>query len=416
MAKVTVAKKSAKASGKLLGKTLNKMLRKGGSGLGTRASLAKVSPSQKEDEKKKSRRGERLELPKELLLKMHGLMVKSRALEERLIKVYRAGDSFFWIGGPGEEAFGVPLGLLIHKGQGPEYDMLHLHYRCTPTLIAMGMTMEDALRLMMNRSTDPSTGGRNFCNHYCFPQWNVLPVSSPIEVQYGMAIGTAMAQRRRHLQAAAGTTAGTMGESVRRATSMKGSEGFGTKGISIVTGGDAGTAEGDFASCLVWSSRPGFELPIFITVQNNKWGISTTFDAQHGEKYIADRGKAFGIRTAVFNGNDPIESYLGIQTEMDYIRRTGKPVLAEFRVSRLYGHSSATGGNREVDVDPIELFEKKLVDNKVLSLDAAKVIWKNYEDEGRRAADVIRQEPVPTADSIWDHTYVNNENADWRKF
>lgn len=329
----------------------------------------------------------RLQLPKELMLNMHDLMVKSRVLEERLIKVYRAGDAYFWIGGPGEEAFGVPLGLLTHKGHGPDYDFLHLHYRCTPTLIAMGMAMEDSLRLMMNRATDPSTGGRNFCNHYCFPQWNVLPVSSPIEVQYGMAVGTAIVQRRRR-----------------------------SKGITIVTGGDAGTAEGDFASCLIWSSRPGNELPMLITVQNNKWGISTHYDGQHGEKQIADRGKAFGIRTAIINGNDPVEAYLGTQAEMDYIRRTGKPVLAEYRVSRLYGHSSASGANREADVDPIEEFEKKLVDNRLLTTDACKSIWKKYDEESRRAADQVRQEPVPTSESVWDHTYVGSENADWRKF
>jgi 2-oxoisovalerate dehydrogenase E1 component alpha subunit len=254
-------------------------------------------------------------------------------------------------------------------------------------LIAMGMTYEDSLRLMMNRSTDPSTGGRNFCNHYCFPQWNVVPVTSPIEVQYGMAVGTAMVQRRRK-----------------------------TKSITVVTGGDAGTAEGDFASCLVWASRPGNELPILITVQNNKWGISTSYDTQHGEKNIADRGKAFGIRTALINGNDPIETYLGVQAEMDYIRKTGKPVLAEFRVSRLYGHSSASGANRETDICPIETFEKKLVDNKLITVDACKALWKSYDEESRQAADRIRQEPVPTRESVWDNIYANNENADWRKF
>ena len=47
------------------------------------------------------------------------LMVKSRVLEERLIKIYKAGEAYFWIGAPGEEAFGVPLGMLVHKGQGP---------------------------------------------------------------------------------------------------------------------------------------------------------------------------------------------------------------------------------------------------------------------------------------------------------
>lgn len=337
-------------------------------------------------------------LPRELQLKFHDLMVKSRVLEERLIKVYKTGDSFFWIGGAGEEAFGVPLGLLVHKGHGPEYDYLHLHYRATPTMIAMGMPMIDSLRLMMNRSTDPSTGGRNFCNHYCFPQWNVVPVTSPIEVQYGMAIGTAIAQRRRWY--VDGAKAPPSGQ----------------KSISIVSGGDAGTAEGDFASSLIWANRPGFELPMLITVQNNKWGISTSYDTQHGEKNIADRGKAFGMRTAIVNGNDPVETYLALQAEMEYIRKTGKPVLAEFHVSRLYGHSSATGANREPDVCPIELFEKKLVDQKWISAADAKALWKQYDEESRIAADQVRTEPVPTRESIWEHVYAGNENADWRKF
>ena len=106
---------------------------------------------------KKSRR---LLLPKQLLIQMHDLMVKSRVLEERLIKIYKLGEAFFWIGGPGEEAFGVPLGLLVNKGQGVQHDWLHLHYRCTPTLIAMGMPMVDGVRLIMNRKTDTSSGGR----------------------------------------------------------------------------------------------------------------------------------------------------------------------------------------------------------------------------------------------------------------
>ncbi|MDX9730578.1 MAG: thiamine pyrophosphate-dependent enzyme [Bdellovibrionales bacterium] len=330
-------------------------------------------------------------LPKELVLNMFDLMVKSRVLEERLIKVYKTGDAFFWIGAPGEEAFGVPLGLLVKKGQGPSHDYLHLHYRGTPTLIAMGMPMIDSIRLIMNRATDRSTGGRNFANHYCFPEMNVVPVGSPIEVQYGMAVGTAIAQRRRK---------------------MKGEE----SGVSIVTGGDAGTAEGDFASALIWASRPGAELPVYLTVQNNKWGISTGFDSQHGEKYIADRGKAFGMRTNVVNGNDPIESYFAISQDLEYIRKNTKPVLTEFAVSRLYGHSSASGANREAGECPIELFEKRLVDSNYIRSDFKKELWEQYDRESREAAELVRTEAGPTGDTIWDHVYVGNENADWRKF
>lgn len=327
-------------------------------------------------------------LPKELLLKMHELMVKSRVLEERLIKIYRAGESYFWIGGPGEEAWGVPLGLQVHKGRGLEHDWLHLHYRCTPTLIAMGMDMIDSIRLMMNRVTDPHTGGRNFSNHYCIPEWNVAPVTSPIEVQYPIACGTAHAQKRA-----------------------------GAKAISIVSGGDAGTAEGDFASCLIWSSRRGAELPVLITVQNNAWGISTAYQGQHGEEFIADRAKAFGIKSMVINGNDPVESYVKIREQMDYIRKTGKPAFIEAKVSRLYGHSSASGANKvDNEADPVFVYEAKLLKAGLLKEASARALWAKYEEEGVRAAEQARGEGVPTSESIWDHIYVNNENADWRKF
>ena len=327
-------------------------------------------------------------LDKKLLVNMWQMMVKSRVLEERLIKIYRAGESYFWIGGPGEEAWGVPLGLLANKGKGPAYDYLHLHYRCTPTLIAMGLNMLDSVRLMMNRATDPSTGGRNFSNHYVIPEWNIAPVTSPLEVQYPIACGTAHVQKR-----------------------------LGKKAITIVTGGDAGTAEGDFASSLILASRKGQELPMLITVQNNKWGISTSYEGQHGETHIADRAKAFNIKARVINGNDPVETYLAVKEDMEYIRKTGKPAFIEAHVSRLYGHSSASGANPiQNEVDPVKEFENKLLKAKIILEAEVKKTWEDFEAEGVKAAEQARSEPVPTADSVWDHTYVGSENADWRNF
>src|SRR3954453_11625459 len=78
-------------------------------------------------------------LSTDLCLTIHRLMVRARAMEERMIKMSKSGQGYFWIGGPGEEAFNVCLGLQVKKGQGPEYDYLHLHYRNSATLIALGM-------------------------------------------------------------------------------------------------------------------------------------------------------------------------------------------------------------------------------------------------------------------------------------
>src|SRR5687768_1999467 len=87
-------------------------------------------------------------LSAELSLCIYDVMLRALHIEERLITMYKQGDGFFWIGGPGEEAFNVPLGLLAHKGHGPQYDYLHLHYRSGATLLAMGADPVDSLRQM----------------------------------------------------------------------------------------------------------------------------------------------------------------------------------------------------------------------------------------------------------------------------
>ncbi len=320
-------------------------------------------------------------LSPELLVALYDAMVRSRCLEERLIRMNKQGDGFFWVGGPGEEALNVALGMLVHKGQGPEFDYLHLHYRSTATMIAMGADPVDALRQMKNTATDPYSAGRNFCNHYSVRKWNVVPVSSPIEVQFSMAPGTAIANKRA-----------------------------GGRGITIVQGGDAGTAEGDFATCLVWSSRPGRELPCLMIVANNQWGISTPAAEQHGEKHIADRGRAFGIKTAIVDGNDAEVVYRELRRAMDYVRTERRPFLFEAMVSRLYGHSSASGANFVPDeVDCLVVLERKLEERKILTRAAMDELRARCTQQLLEASKRVRDEPEPDGRQIWEHVFSERD-------
>ncbi|MEQ8278487.1 MAG: thiamine pyrophosphate-dependent dehydrogenase E1 component subunit alpha [Deltaproteobacteria bacterium] len=305
-------------------------------------------------------------------------MVKSRALEERLIAMTRSSDGFFWIGGPGEEAFNVPLGLLVNKGEGLDHDFLHLHYRSSAILTAMGMPMIDAIRQMASKATDPHTGGRNFINHFAMKAWNVVPGTSTIETQYAVAPGTALAQKRH-----------------------------GGHGITIVNGGDAGSAEGDFATCLNWSSRPGRELPLLIIVVNNKYGISTPFDQVHGDQFIARRGEAFGIRWDVLNGNDPVESHQKLSEIIAYIREERMPFVLEAYTSRLHGHSSSSGAARVHDEpDCVKDYGEKLVAEGIFTADDIAQLEKKYRDEGLAALEQARSEPDPDPSTIHDHTFA----------
>jgi 2-oxoisovalerate dehydrogenase E1 component alpha subunit len=317
-------------------------------------------------------------LPAPRCLEIYRIMVRTRFMEERMIKMSKSGEGYFWIGGPGEEAFNSCLGLQIKKGSGPTYDYLHLHYRNSATLVAMGMPVIDGLRQMAMTATDVHSRGRNFPGHFAFADWNVVPISSVIEIQYAMAPGTALMQRR-----------------------------VGGDGITIVTGGDAGTAEGDFASCLIWSTRPGREVPVLMVVTHNGWGISTPASEVHAEQRIIDRGKAFGIPGEVVDGNDPVASWHALNRGIMHCRTKRRPYMIEARVSRLYGHSSSSGAplDRTAE-DCIKAFEQKLLEAGILDAADIERIREEGQQEIIEAVEQIAREPRPTPDDIHLHTYA----------
>ena len=320
-------------------------------------------------------------LPLSRCLQLHRIMVRARAMEERMIKMSKSGQGHFWIGGPGEEAFNACLGLQVKKGEGPRYDFLHLHYRNSATLVAMGMPLLDGIRQMAMTATDPHSMGRNFAGHYARREWNVIPVTSVIEVQFAMAPGTALVQKRCER----------------------------SNGVTIVVGGDAGTHEGDFATCMIWSTRPGNELPVLMITMNNGWGISTCASSQHAEKHIIDRGKAFGIPGEVVDGNDPVASWHSIGRALAYCRQHRRPYMIEALVSRLYGHSSSSGALRvKNEPDCIELLERRLLKTGAVTREDLQAVHSAAVNEAEEALQQALREPQPTPADVEKYTYADS--------
>lgn len=309
-------------------------------------------------------------------LSIHNLMVKSRACEEALIRMVRTGHGYFWIGSPGEEGFGVPLGMLVHKGYGPAHDFLHLHYRSAPTVLAMGSEPIDLLRQMRSTATDPYSKGRNFVNHFAIKPWNIVPVTPTIETQYAVAPGTALVQRRH-----------------------------GGVGISIVTGGDAGSAEGDFYSAMNWSTRPGQELPVLMLIAHNGYGISTRAEGVQNTRELNRRGDGFGIRNAMVDGNDPIASWHALVEAMDYVRHERKPYILQGNVSRLYGHSSSSGASLLDEPDCLTLYEARLVKEGLATAAGLKAVWDRWHDALSDALHQVIEEPMPDREHVLQHVF-----------
>lgn len=319
-------------------------------------------------------------LPVDRCLDLHRAMVRARYMEERMIKMSKSGEGYFWIGGPGEEAFNAALGFQVKKGEGPEFDFLHLHYRNSACLVAMGMPLIDGIRQMAMTATDPHSRGRNFPGHFSRRDWNVTPTMSVIGTQWVRAPGTAIVQKRH-----------------------------GGDGVSIVIGGDAGTAEGDFASCLIWSTRPCNPLPVLMVVTNNGWGISTTHCSQHCEKSITERAKAHCIPTEIVDGNDPIASWFCIERALEHCRTERTPFLIEAMVSRLYGHSSSSGAPKSAEVDCVEVFEKRLLEARLVTSETIEAVHQEAQEEVDAAVAQAMQEKRPEPQDVELHTYAASE-------
>ncbi len=310
-------------------------------------------------------------------LQLHRVMVRSRIMEERMIKMSKSGEGYFWIGGPGEEAFNTCLGQQVKKGCGPDYDYLHLKYRASAVVMAMGMPMLDCVRQMAMTVTDPFSLGRNFPSHFARKDWNITPVSSVIGVQYAIAPGTALVQKRH-----------------------------GGDGVTLVVGGEAGTAEGDFASCMIWSTRPGQELPLLIIVMNNGWGISTSHCSVQACSDVIERGKAFGIPGEVVDGNDPIASWFALEKAFAYCRSERRPYMVEAKVSRLNGHSSSSGAPRSNEPDCIAMFEQRLTEHKIADEASLAKVHADAKSEAEAAVATAMREPKPQPEDVERFTYA----------
>jgi len=251
----------------------------------------------------------------------------------------------------------------------------------------MGMPMLDHVRQLAMRQTDPHSRGRNFVGHYAVKAWNVVPVTSVIEVQFAMAPGTALVQRRHGEKNPAEA-----------------------EGITVVVGGEAGTAEGDFESCLNWSTRPGRELPVLMLVANNRFGISTDLQAVTADKSVAARANPYGIRNETVDGNDPVGVWNAIDRAMRYCRRERKPFLLEAMVSRLHGHSSSSGAQRIWgEADPLEAFEQKLIDAGAIDPAAVKALKEDAKREADDAVVEAMREPEPTREDVEAFSYAPSD-------
>ena len=164
-----------------------------------------------------------------------------------------------------------------------------------------------------------------------------------------------------------------------------------SKDIAVAFIGDGATSEGDFHESLnlaaVW------KLPIIFLIENNGYGLSTPTSEQYACDNLADRGIGYGVKSHTIDGNNIIEVYDTISKSAEYCRSNKGPILIEAKTFRMRGHEEASGVSyvpkslisQWQKKDPVQLFEKYLLDKKILTkssiIKITNEIKKSFEDD-----------------------------------
>src|ERR1700730_7884892 len=139
---------------------------------------------------------------------------------------------------------------------------------------------------------------------------------------------------------------------------------LGQKIVTMTWIGDGGTSTGVFHEGLNLAAVQ--KAPFVLIVENNQWAYSTPVEKQSALRDLADRAKAYGIKSAVVDGHDVVAVERTTREAVSFARAGNGPVLIEAKTMRMLGHAQHDAAEYVPKAmleswkqrDPLDRFEK----------------------------------------------------------
>lgn len=313
------------------------------------------------------------------LKELYELMVKTRMVDERMMKLQRQGRLGFYLTATGEEA--------AHLGSAyacRETDWIVPQYREPGIWLLRGMSLKTYVDQLFGNAADV-TKGRQMPNHFSFREANIASVSSPVGSQIPHATGVGWAARLR-------------GDDV----------------ASLVYFGDGASSQGDFHVGLNFAGV--FRTPTVFCCKNNGWAISVPFERQTAAETIAQKAEAYGMPGVRVDGNDVLAVHQVTAEALERARSGEGPTLIECVTYRLGSHSSSDDPTRyrtedELDRweerDPIPRFQRFLQDRGIWDNDFEERLRQGVEEELEQAIEASEATDKPPLSSLFDDVYAD---------
>jgi TPP-dependent pyruvate/acetoin dehydrogenase alpha subunit len=330
-------------------------------------------------------------MTREQQLDLYYYMQLNRQLEERMVRLFRQNKI---VGGLysslGQEAVSVGTCYALEKR-----DWIAPMIRNIGALLVKGVPPRDIFTQHMAKFTSP-TLGKDGTSH--FGDLKVRHIVSPISMLGDLIpVMTGVAMAGRYL-----------GQNI----------------VALTWIGDGGSSTGAFHEGLglAASQRAAFVL----IIENNQWAYSTPVSRQVPIQNLADRGAAYGIASAIVDGNDVVAVYQAAKEAVNECRAGRGPRIIEVKTMRMRGHAQHDPAEyvpKEMfdywkARDPITLYEKYLSENKIWDAAAKSEIDARIERELDVEQKFAEDSPLPPPELAEEGVYCDGCHkieADWKR-
>jgi len=330
-------------------------------------------------------------LTREQHLELYYFMRLNRELEEQMVRLFRQNKI---VGGLypslGQEAISVGTAYALAPG-----DWIAPMIRNIGALLVRGFKPRDVMTQHMARYTSPTLGKDGTSHFGDLRERHVVAPTSMLGDLIPVMAGIAMAGRY-----------------------------LGQKIVTMTWIGDGGTSTGVFHEGLNLAAVQ--KAPFVLIVENNQWAYSTPTEKQSALRDLADRAKAYGVKSAIVDGNDVLAVERTTREAVAYARAGNGPVLIEAKTMRMLGHAQHDSAEyvpkkmRESwkERDPLDLYEKVLTEKKLWDAKIKKDIDERIAREIRADVEFAENSTFPPPESAQEGVYCEGCHiiqADWKR-
>jgi acetoin:2,6-dichlorophenolindophenol oxidoreductase subunit alpha len=306
-----------------------------------------------------------------LKLDVYRKIILSRRLEERVAELIKAGQvGGFMHPGVGQESLQCAAIATLR----PDDYLLYAH-RGVAYWVARGIPLEKILCDLAGKEGG-TNHGKGGVMRVVYPELGVLGESGTLGGCFPIAAGAGLSIKVKHEDK-----------------------------VVLCFFGDGTSNRGTFHESLNLCAVR--KLPVVFLCENNGWAVSTPTERSTAVKDIADRAHGYAIPGKVVDGGDVEQVYDTVAEAVARARSGDGPSLIEAKTYRLWGHwvgdPDSYRSREEVEKhwrrDPLPIFERKLIDAKLLDETLSAEIDAAARGQIDRAVTFMQKQPFPAPES-----------------